>query len=59
MAVQVNGKLRGTIEISSNENKKACEKKGLALATVKAQLINKTLSRVIIIPDKIINFIAT
>ncbi len=59
MAVQVNGKLRGTIQVSKNSSDTECKTKAMILPTVKAQLVGKEIQRVIVIQSKIINFIAT
>ena len=58
LAVQVNGKMRGTIEVAADADKEACEHAALALPTVKVQMEGKQLRKVIVIPGKIVNVVA-
>ncbi|HEY0281422.1 MAG TPA: class I tRNA ligase family protein [Rhizomicrobium sp.] len=58
IAVQVNGKLRGTIEAAPGTGKDAMEKNALALDTVKRALDGKTPRKVIVVPDRIVNIVA-
>ncbi len=58
IAVQVNGKLRGTIKIAKDSPQEVMEAKALELESVKAQLVNKTVRKVICIPNKIVNIVA-
>ncbi len=57
IAVQVRGKLRGTIELSRDSNKTSAEELALALPTVAAAIGNDTIKKVIYVPNRIINVI--
>ncbi len=57
VAVQVNGKLRGTIELARGAVKSEAEKTALALPGVIAALNGKTPKRVIVVPDRIVNIV--
>jgi leucyl-tRNA synthetase len=58
LAVQVNGKLRGTIEISASASKEAAEAAALADPVVARQLEGLTIRKVIVVPGKIVNIVA-
>jgi len=58
MAVQVNGKLRGTIEIARGADKAIAESAALALEPVARALEGKPPKRVIVVPDRIVNVVA-
>ncbi len=58
IAVQVNGKLRGTITVAKTADKAACEAAALALGPVQKQLDGKPPKKVIIVPGKIVNIVA-
>jgi leucyl-tRNA synthetase len=58
IAVQVNGKLRGTIEISRGTDPKAVETAALALDGVVRALDGKPPKRVIVVPERIVNIVA-
>ncbi len=57
LAVQVNGKLRGTVEAAKDAPKDELEAAALALDTVQAQMEGKSVRKVIIVPGKIINVV--
>jgi len=57
LAVQVNGKMRGTIEVAADADKDVCEKAALELPTVQAQMEGKQVRKVIVIPGKIVNVV--
>lgn len=57
LGVQVNGKMRGTIEVSAEADKSMCEAAALALPTVQAQMDGKQVRKVIVIPGKIVNVV--
>jgi leucyl-tRNA synthetase len=57
IAVQVNGKLRGTIELARGAAKGEAEKAALALPNVSAAMGGNTPKRVIVVPDKIVNVV--
>ena len=58
LAVQVNCKLRGTIDIAKGADKAACETAALALPAVQKQLDGKPPRKVIVVPEKIVNIVA-
>ncbi|EKV32190.1 Leucyl-tRNA synthetase [Caenispirillum salinarum AK4] len=58
LAVQVNGKLRGTIEVPKDCPKDEAEKLALDLPNVQAQLGGKPPRKVIVVPGKIVNVVA-
>ena len=59
IAVQINGKLKNTIEIEQVEaNDKELQKnKALALYNIKNAIINNTPKKIIVIPGKVINIV--
>jgi leucyl-tRNA synthetase len=57
VAVQVNGKLRGTLDLPRGVEKDAAEKAALALPAVTRAIDGKPLRRVIVVPDKVINVV--
>ncbi|HEY7610834.1 MAG TPA: leucine--tRNA ligase [Alphaproteobacteria bacterium] len=57
IAVQVNGKLRGTIELARGAAKGEAEKAALALPNVATAMSGKPPKRVIVVPDKIVNVV--
>ena len=58
IAVQVMGKMRGTVEIAKDSDDEAVKNAALALPTVQAQLEGKTIRKVIVVKNKIINIVA-
>ena len=58
IAVQVNGKLRGTITMATNANNEACEVAALAIPAVQKQLGGQAPRKVIVVPKKIVNIVA-
>ena len=58
LAVQVNGKLRGTISVAKGTDKAACETAALALPAVQKHLDGKPPRKVIVVPEKIVNIVA-
>ena len=58
MAVQVNGKLRGTIEVAKDADKAMSEKAAFALDTVQRALDGKPPRKVIVVPNRIVNIVA-
>ena len=57
IAVQVCGKLRGTIEIARDANQSIAEAAALSLSTVTAALAGKDAKKIIYVPNRIINVI--
>jgi leucyl-tRNA synthetase len=58
VAVQVNGKLRGTIEVAANASKDEAEALARAHPQVIAFLEGLTVRKVIVVPGKIVNIVA-
>ena len=58
LAVQVNGKLRGTIEVSAQASKDEAEALARAHPQVAAFLEGQTVRKVIVVPGKIVNIVA-
>lgn len=57
LAIQVNGKMRGTIEVSPHLNEEEIKKLVLDLPLVKAQVQDKPLKKFIFIPGKVANVV--
>ena len=59
MAVQINGKLKNTIEIAPKEitNKSLQENKALGLDNIKKAILNKEPKKIIVIPGRVINIV--
>lgn len=57
MAVQVNGKVRGTVEVERGTAKEEVEKMALALENVQKHMEGKQLVKLIVVPDKIVNIV--
>lgn len=58
LAVQVNGKTRGTVEVAADADKETVLAAARALERVSAQLEGKTVVKEIVVPGKIVNLIA-
>jgi leucyl-tRNA synthetase len=58
LAVQVNGKLRGTIAVAVNAAREEIEKLAMAESNVAKFLEGQTVKKVIVVPGKIINIVA-
>jgi leucyl-tRNA synthetase len=59
LAVQVNGKLRGNIEVAREAPEAEVREKALAVPNVVKHLEGKTVRKVIVVPGKIVNIVAT
>ena len=57
LAVQVNGKLRGTIELPVSAPKEDAEKAALSAPAVMPYLEGKTIRKVVVVPGKIVNIV--
>lgn len=57
MAVQVNGKLRGTIEIALGLDQEEIKKMALNLPTVERLVADKQVRKIIVVPNKIVNIV--
>lgn len=58
IAVQLNGKLKATLHVAKDEKKEILEKEALACPTVKNALEGKSVRKIIIVPNRIINVVA-
>jgi leucyl-tRNA synthetase len=59
VVVQVNGKVRDKFSAAAGTAKDALEKQGLALEGMQKWLEGKTIVKVITVPDKLVNIVAT
>jgi len=57
MAVQVNGKLRDTILVNNNEDEEVVRKMALNSENVKRHIDGKTVVKIIVVPNKIVNIV--
>lgn len=58
IALQINGKLRGTMEAPVNAPKEELEKSALASENVRKHLGDKTPRKIIVVPNKLVNIVA-
>ena len=58
IAVQVNGKLRGTIKVSKDETDEVVEKTAFELDSVKNHVDGKQIKKVIVVKNRIVNIVA-
>ena len=58
IGVQVNGKLRGTIDIAPDSDKKVAEELALALPAIQKILDGNAPKKVIVVPNRIVNVVA-
>ena len=58
IAVQINGKLRATIELPKDTDKKITEEKILELQPIHEALKDKTIDKIIVVPNRIVNVVA-
>ncbi len=59
LAVQVNGKLRGSIEVTASDDDATITNKAMELATVQLAISGLTVRKTIIVPKRIINMVAS
>lgn len=57
LIVQVNGKLRGRVEVASGADQKNCESAALADENVSKYIVGKTIRKIIHVPDKLLNIV--
>ncbi|MBI2586672.1 MAG: leucine--tRNA ligase [Rhodospirillales bacterium] len=57
VAVQVNGKLRGTLDLPKDSDRETAETAALALGNVVAAIGGKPVRKVIVVPNRIINVV--
>lgn len=58
IAVQVNGKLRDTIQAPAGASNQELEESALASSKVRAHLAGKSVKKVIVVPGKLVNIVA-
>ncbi|MFP4696122.1 leucine--tRNA ligase [Thiohalospira sp.] len=58
LAVQVNGKVRGELEVAADADQAAIEADALAEPNVARHLEGKTVKRVVVVPGKLVNVVA-
>jgi len=56
-AVQICGKVRGTIEMPKDASREDVEKAALELENVKKQIEGKEIKKIIVVPNKIVNLV--
>ncbi|MEJ2345736.1 MAG: class I tRNA ligase family protein, partial [Gammaproteobacteria bacterium] len=59
LVVQVNGKLRGRIAVPAESDRGAIEQVALAEDNVQRFLSDKTVRKIIVVPGKLVNIVAT
>jgi leucyl-tRNA synthetase len=57
IAVQINGKRRDEITVAKGLDRSAVEAKALALVSVIRQIEGKTVKKIIVVPDRIVNIV--
>lgn len=57
IAVQVNGKMRDTIEVENNSPKDVIETAARKCEKVRAHIEGKELARIIVVPNRLVNFV--
>jgi leucyl-tRNA synthetase len=57
LVIQVNGKLRGSLEVAPGTSEEAAFEKAKEVATVRAQLDGKTVRKRIFVKDKLLNIV--
>ncbi len=56
-AIQVNGKLRGTMELPADTDKETAENEAKAVPNVADSIGDKDIRKVIVVPNKLVNFV--
>jgi leucyl-tRNA synthetase len=57
VAIQVNGKVRGAVQVVRGTSKEELEKMALALENVKKHIEGKNIVKIIVVPGKIVNIV--
>jgi leucyl-tRNA synthetase len=57
LAIQVNGKLRGTIDVSAGAGQEVVEPAALAIANVATTIGDRPVRKMVFVPDKLVNFV--
>ncbi len=58
IAIQVNGKLRGTIKVNKDEDDELVKKYAFEVENVKNNIVGKEIKKVIVVKNKIVNIVA-
>jgi leucyl-tRNA synthetase len=59
LAIQINGKLRGNVEVARDAPEATVRDLALAVPNVARHLEGKTVRKVIVVPGKIVNVVVT
>ena len=59
IAIQINGKLRDTLETAVDTDKEALEAAAMGLEKIARGIADKEIRKVIVVPNKIVNIVAT
>ncbi len=59
LVVQVNGKLRGRIRVPGNIDKREIEKRALAEDNIKRHIEDKTVKKIIVVPERLVNIVVS
>ena len=59
MVVQINGKLRGKITVTKNAEQKQIENQAVEDEKVKQNLKGKTIKKIIVIPERLVNIVVS
>ena len=59
MVVQINGKLRGKITVTKNAKQKQIENQAVEDEKVKRNLEGKTIKKIIVIPERLVNIVVS
>jgi len=59
IGVQINGKRRGELEIAADADEEAVEKAALSLQGVQRHIAQKTVRKVVVVPGRIVNIVAS
>jgi leucyl-tRNA synthetase len=59
IAIQINGKTRTTIQLAKDIAKEAAEAKVMELQTVRDALKDKEIKKIIVVPNRIVNVVAS
>ena len=57
LAIQVNGKMRGSLEVARDEAEDEIRQKALAVSNVAKHIEGKTVRKVIVVPGRIVNIV--
>ena len=58
LSVQVNGKMRGDVAVPADAGREECEKAARELEAVRRHLEGKTVRKVVVVPGRVVNFVA-